>query len=293
MNALLEQLLSTHIALRPPDWVTIFYLAITGGLICIYHKNLPRWGSYLSGHLVVIFGLLWLAFIPNTPLPLPLQILRDWYPTATIPIFYWEIPPLAQMVFQGHLDDHIMEWEDRLFKGQPSLYLSTRFPSKILSELLHLSYFSYYAIVVSLAAVLYFQGRREAFHEVVFAEVLTFNICLVCYIFMPVAGPRYNAEKIKGYLSEGFFHRLTHSILSRASSKGTAFPSSHCAIAVIVVLCAARYDLIAFTVLCPFGVGLVVGTVYGRFHYAVDAIAGTVLAGVVFGLDSYLYRLLL
>ncbi len=292
MNRFLEQFFSLPNFLLPPDWITIFYLAITGVLICIFRKNLRWWGGYLFTHLAVILGLLSLSFIPEGALPLPLQILRNWYPIATIPLFYWEILPLTQVVYQGYLDDKIVEWEDWLFKGQPSAYLSGRFPSRMLSEFLHLSYFSYYGIVVALAAVLYFQGRQEAFHEAVFAEVLTFNLCLIWFIFMPVTGPRYKFEKIKGHLADGFFFKLVHAILSGASSKGTAFPSSHCAIAVIVVLYAARYDQIAFTVLCPFGTGLVISTVYGRFHYAVDAVAGTVLAGVMFGLAPYLYRLL-
>ena len=279
--------------LRPSDWITIFYLAITGILACVFHKNLRWWGIYAVSHAGAICGLLWLAFIPEDSSSFPLQVLRDWYPITTIPIFYLEIPPLVQIVLQRYLDDKIIEWEGRLFKGQPSIYLSERFSSRWVSELLHLCYFSYYPIVFGLATLLYFQGKHEAFHEVVFGEILTFNLCLIWYIFVPVMGPYYKFEKIRGPLADGFFFKLVHMILSNAASKGTAFPSSHCAIGVIVVLYAARYDPVAFTILCPFGVGLVVATVYARMHYAVDTILGTVLAVVIFGAAPYLYRLLL
>ena len=279
--------------LRPSDWITIIYLAITGVLACIFHKNLRRWGIYAVSHVGVICGLLSLTFIPESSLLPPLQILRDWYPIATIPIFYLEIPPLTQMVLRKYFDDKVIEWEGRLFNGQPSIYLSEHFPSKRLSEFLHLCYFSYYPIVFGLVTVLYLQSKHEAFHEVVFAEVLTFNLCLIWYIFMPVMGPRYKFEKISGPPADGLLFKLVHTILSCASSKGTAFPSSHCAIAVVIVLSAARYHPVAFAVLCPFGVGLVVATVYARFHYALDAIVGTVLAVVVFGLAPHLYQLLL
>ena len=177
--------------LHPSDWITIIYLAITGVLACIFHKNLRWWGIYVVVHAGVICGLLWLAFIPEDSLSLPLQVLRDWYPIATILIFYLEIPPLAQMVLRRYLDDKIIEFEGGLFNGQPSFYLSERFPSRWLSEFLHLCYFSYYSIVVALAGILYFQGRHGTFHEVVFAEVLTFNLCLIWYILMPVLGPYY------------------------------------------------------------------------------------------------------
>ena len=280
-------------ALRPSDWITVVYLAITGVLACIFHKNLRWWGIYVVSHAGVICGLFLLVFSPEDSLSSPLQILRDWYPITTILIFYLEIPPLAQMVLQRYLDDKVIEWEDRLFNGQPSIYLSERFSSKWVSELLHLCYFSYYPIVFGLATVLYFQGRHEAFHEVVFGEILTFNLCLIWYIFMPVLGPYYKFKQISGPLADGFSFKLVHMILSSAASKGTAFPSSHCAIGVIVVLYAARYDPVAFAIMCPFGVGLVVATVYARMHYAVDAILGTVLAIAIFGIAPHLYRLLL
>ncbi len=292
MNLFFEKLLSTPIAPCPSDWVTIAYLAITGLLIVIFRKNLAQWYIYVCAHVALILGVLSLGFIPQ-PLPLLFQVLRDWYPIATIPTFYWEVAPLTQIIFQSDFDDKMLQWEDRLFKGQPSLYLSKRFPSIVLSEFLHLCYFSYYWIIFSLAAMLYLQGKYQEFHEVVFAIVLTFNICQIWHILMPVKGPRYGFEKIKENLAVGFFHNLTHAVLSRASSKGTAFPSSHAAIAVIVLLCAVRYDFISFIILCPFCIGLVVGTVYGRFHYAIDAIAGTALAFITFEIAPIVYRLLM
>lgn len=277
--------------LLPADWVIIAYLGLTSVLIVFRRKNLVRWYLYLLAHITLIFAILWLS-LTSESLPLLFRFLGEWYPLATIPAFYWGVSPLTQMIRRGYFDDAVIRWEIRLFKGQPSMFLSKHLPMMALSEVLHLCYFSYYAIVLSLPAVLYFQGRIGAFREVVFAECLAFNVCLICYIFLPVAGPRYVFEKIGGRLAKGFLHRLTHIILSMGSSKGTAFPSSHSAIAVVVLLYAMRYDTLAFIILCPFCVGLVIGTVYGRFHYAVDTIAGTVLAGIIYGIAAALYRLL-
>ena len=206
-------------ALRPSDWITIVYLTITGVLACIYrrfHKNLRWWWIYVVSHASAICGLLWLAFPPEDSLPLPLQVLRDWYPISTIPIFYLEIPPLTQMVMQRYFDDKVIEWEARLFNGQPSIYLSEHFPSKMAfgtftSMLFQLLSHCFWARLECFT----FQGRHEAFHEVVFAEILTFNLCLIWYIFMPVMGPRYKFERISGP-SRGWIRvfKLVHMILS-------------------------------------------------------------------------------
>lgn len=277
--------------LLPSDWITVLYLAVTSVLVLIFHKNLGRWYIFLSVsiHIVAILGILSLHFVPSPLSPL-LQFLRDWYALGTILLFYWGVKPLTQMVFQGLFDDRIIRWENRLFNGQPSTFLSARFPSVALSEYLHLCYLTYYFIPVFLPVMLYFRGMREAFFETLFAELFTFNLCLIWYIFMPVAGPRYFEEKIKEPLSNGLLCRLTHAILSSASTKGAAFPSSHSALAILVLLCAARYDLLSFVILFPFCTGLVVGTVYGRLHYALDAVAGVLLGVAMFGLYPFVYR---
>ena len=271
----------------PYDWVAIGYLALTGVLILIFHKNVARWYLYLLTRALWIAGIVSLTFV-NEGMPFPLQFLRNWYPLSTIAIFYFEMGKLTQMVFQRYFDETVIRWEKQVFKGMPSFELSDRFPSTILSEILHLCYFSYYIIAVFLAAWLYFGGRIGPFQETVFAETLTFNLSLLCYPFLPTTGPRYLFEKIHGKLSKGFFFRLTHSIVSSGSSKGTAFPSSHVSLSVIVLLYALRYDSTAFLILLPMCIGLTLGTVYGRFHYAIDALVGAVLAGIVFGITTTL-----
>lgn len=267
--------------LLPYDWCAIGYLAITGVLILIFHKNVARWYLYLIVRAAVIAGIVSLTFVQGD-LPQPWQFIRDWYPLSTIALFYFEMGKLTQLVFHRFFDDAIIRWEKQVFRGMPSIELSDKFPSVLLSESLHLCYFSYYVIAVFLAAWLYFQGKTVDFQETVFAETLTFNLSLLCYPFIPAAGPRYHFDKIEGKLASGFFFRLTHAILSTGSSKGTAFPSSHVSLSVIVLLCAFRYDTTAFLILLPFCTGLTLGTVYGRFHYAIDALAGAVLAVLLF-----------
>ena len=263
------------------DWVAIGYLVLTGLLILIFQKNIARWYFYLIARVLCIIGIVSLTSA-DTPTSSLLQFLRDWYPLSTIALFYFEMGKLTQMVFQRYFDETVIHWEKRVFRGMPSLELSSRFPSIILSEILHLCYFSYYIIAVFLAAWLYFGGRMGPFQETVFAETLTFNLSLLCYPFLPATGPRYLFEKIQGPLSKGFFFKLTHAIVSRGSSKGTAFPSSHVSLSVIVLLCAFRYDTTAFLILLPMCLGLTLGTVYGRFHYALDALVGAILAGIIF-----------
>ena len=69
-------------------------------------------------------------------------------------------------------------------------------------------------------------------------------------------------------------------VIYHLDTPGGAFPSSHVAAAVVCVLMAARrYPLLGWAFV-PFCTSLIASTVYCRYHYAVDAVAG-IFAAVV------------
>ena len=59
------------------------------------------------------------------------------------------------------------------------------------------------------------------------------------------------------------------------------FPSGHTIIALLVVWQAARHKLRGWLLLIPLVCGLVLGTVYLRYHYGVDVLAGFIIAAAV------------
>ena len=57
------------------------------------------------------------------------------------------------------------------------------------------------------------------------------------------------------------------------TAKG-AFPSLHCAVALLALLLAWKHLRWFFWAQLPFGVGLILGTVYLRHHWVVDILSG-------------------
>jgi membrane-associated phospholipid phosphatase len=96
-----------------------------------------------------------------------------------------------------------------------------------------------------------------------------------------VAGPRYLWPLADNVATVTPVARFTHALVAGGSAWGTAFPSSHVAVALVVSVSAWREWrglgrlLVAATVL------LALGTIYGQFHYAVDALAGAALGTLV------------
>jgi membrane-associated phospholipid phosphatase len=184
----------------------------------------------------------------------------------------------------------IPAWESALFAGQPSLYLSERLAFVPLSEYLHFCYLSYAIVIPSVAAYWYVSGRRAAFGELL---LLLSTVLLGSYLFfilLPVDSPYYLSPRLGPPLSGHFFFDLVHQMSARGGARGGAFPSAHVSGAVVVLLVAWRHQRRLAYSLVPIVGGVMIATVYGRFHYVLDTLAGAALAIVVVGAYQYAAR---
>ena len=104
------------------------------------------------------------------------------------------------------------------------------------------------------------------------------------FILLPVDSPYYLSQRLGPPLSGHFFFDLVHQMSARGGARGGAFPSAHVSGAVVVSLVAWRHQRRLAYVLVPITGSVMIATVYGRFHYVLDTLAGAALAiGVVAG----------
>lgn len=199
----------------------------------------------------------------------------DWLTLTIGPLMYVELRWMIAGAGMPHHDATIVSWERAFFPSNPSATLATRWHVPLLSELLHFAYASYYLIVYLPPIALYVTGRREAFVKTVLALTIVYGACFITYALFPVDGPRYLVGPAAA--PDGPVRRFVLALLERGSSRGTAFPSSHVAASLVSALCALRYQRQVGLVVAPFVVALVIATVYGGYHYAVDALVGVIL----------------
>lgn len=267
---------------RPADLLFLAYVGFTGLLILLFGWRLGPglWAGLVVLHVGMSAAGLWWS---GQPLRAPSVggFIRDIYPFFFIFPLYWELRHLARLFSDGYNDALIMRLEEALFGEQLALTLSQHFPYFWLSELMHFFYGMYWLLLPLAAGFLYLRRRYEGLRKLVFIELVVFFGCYLVYIFFPVTGPFYEFPEIGGPLADGLFYRFVHWVLADGGSMGAAFPSSHVAVAVTIVLVTWRVDRAVSAVMLPFVVGLVIGTVYGRFHYGVDALGGVLTAFVL------------
>ncbi|UCC72198.1 MAG: phosphatase PAP2 family protein [Gemmatimonadota bacterium] len=278
-------------AAQPSDIIFIAYVSFTGILIALYGWQFsPRlWIGLTLTHVALIGAGLWFA---GQPLHYPSfrGFIRDIYPILAIVYLYWELRYLALLFSGGYQDPLILRLEEMLFGEQLAMTFSERFPYLWLSELMHFAYGTYWMLLPSALALLYLRRRIDGFRELVYVEMVIFFGCYLVFIFFPVQGPHYEFPLIGGRLAEAPMYRFVHWVLEDGGSKGAAFPSSHVAVAVAILLVTWRHDRQVWLVVLPLVVGLTVGTVYGRFHYGVDATSGIAAAVVFYLIAKYLHR---
>ena len=263
--------------LLPVDRVAIGYFGCTG-LVALVFGGLSGAGI-AAAHAIAIFGITRLAaWRPRAGLA---AIARGAYAVLLTPLLYAELSVLNRFLTQRYFDTTVQAWDAALFGGQPSIDLSAWLPWLSFSEVLHLGYFGYYAIIPAAILGVFATRGIEAFQRTALAVASAFFASYLIFMFFPVAGPRYEFVQIGGSIGEGTLFGIVHGILEAGSSKGTAFPSSHIAASLAGVVAAGREDRRWFWLLLIPQLALTAGTVYGRFHYATDALAGILLGLLV------------
>jgi hypothetical protein len=264
------------------DLATGAYIAVATGAVLLSFRGdgIPGWPWVLTAHALI--GLL-VFLAPRARAAGPVgRFLGDWYPMLLLPALYGEIGVLTLSAgFQN--DQLIQRLETWVFGSQISYRWIRESPNATLSFILHSCYLAYYPILYASPFALWMVGRRDASRHTIFAVMATFYLCYVAFLFFPVAGPRYAFGGAHNVATDVWPARFAAWLLDRGDSWGAAFPSSHVAASVVATGMALRYWRALGLVLLPFTTGLILAVVYGQFHYAVDALAGLMVAALMLG----------
>ncbi|HZM95760.1 MAG TPA: phosphatase PAP2 family protein [Vicinamibacterales bacterium] len=257
--------------------LTTSYLVVTAILLEMSGQSIPHRHWLVAAHVVLAFALLLLRTPPPST---ALRLVRDWHPIVLFPFLFKEVEPLAAAIGNWRMTSTIVALEAMLFGGQPSLYLSQQLAFVPLSEFLHFCYLAYVIVIPAVAGYWYICNRR-AFSELLLMLSVVMLGSYLFFILLPVDSPYYLSARLAPPLSDHFFFGLVHQVSARGGARGGAFPSAHVSGALVVFLVAWRHQRRLACLLSPIIAGVVMATVYGRFHYALDTVAGLLLAVVV------------
>ena len=216
------------------------------------------------------------------------------------------------------IDQQLMTIDQQLFGVQPTIWLQ----QWIHPWLVELNMIGYALFIVYPFFYLLFLLQREQidiFEEVLFAQVLMLIISLISFVLLPAMGPRFalNPEtsmligKMDFYSVElkGISSLLIEWLTGRSSFyqaqvdlwnflervKTDCMPSMHAGLCLLCLVYALKHRrLFKHRIIMQWAwisgnVLLIISTVYLRYHWVIDVIAGILLVAIVYWLTRFVF----
>lgn len=271
----------TTASLGPFEWVTFAYLAWLQTVLLLCHARVQNPGKYLLIHGGIAAAIAIVArTAARTPSNAVFRFIRSWYPLPLYIFFFEELQYLVHAIFPGWFDRWLIEFDYNLAQAHPSVWLA-QFATPPLNDFMQFCYMTYFLYLVILPAILYFEKDLLAFWTVMTATALAHYSVYVIAILFPIESPFFALASLETKpLLGGPFTATIEFVEHFGRVHGAAFPSAHVAGSMVAILAARRYRAWLFWVCLPFFIGMCVATVYGRYHYVADVLAGIAVASI-------------
>jgi membrane-associated phospholipid phosphatase len=216
------------------------------------------------------------------------------------------------------IDPILMHIDEILFGLQPTIWLQ-QFTCPLMVDFFMISYSMFIIYPFFYLIYLFQKNQLDIFQEVLFAQILALILSLASFVILPAMGPRFTLDPVIAAIDntttfytvklEGLSSNLVYSITGRESLyaaqvdlwnyiervRTDCMPSMHSGLCLISLFYALKHrDLFVHKKLALwfwiFGVSaLIISTVYLRYHWVIDVIAGAILAIVVYYLTNILF----
>lgn len=266
---------SPHRLRNAVDIVCAGLLFLLIALTALFPAKIPHAESIARTLIVsgVVFGALSFASraIRNAALA---TITHAFATVALFGIIFDLMGGFQHIIVSGWMDAPLLRAETRVLGFDLSVWMQ-RFVSPARTEWFMFAYMIYVPLLPAMALIAYKYGGAHATHEYTLNIVLSFAICYLGFILFPVASPLYYHPQCYSVPLDGGFFTWTSEILrTKEHYAGGSLPSPHCAAGTVMLVTFYRCNRRLFYVALPVILSLYIATVYGRFHYIEDGIAG-------------------
>jgi membrane-associated phospholipid phosphatase len=283
--------------LAPVDWVHLAFYVFVVAVALVRWPALPSPLATLSWYGGALLATLALARILRGDAGLGAALSRVVFTLIAAPVTYLMLGGIVPYANPRRGEEALKAIDDALFLGHNPNVLLDGIATPALTEVLQIDYSIYYLIPLVLLAFLLAARNVAALARCLLHVVLCLYASYLGYFLVPATGPNLNvlglypphfADPMPGLL---FAEDIRAALLEAEAIKHDCFPSGHTALALTCLFLARREGSRAcFWLLLPFVVLLVFSTVYLRYHYVIDVLAGFALAWAVLRFGPRLYE---
>jgi membrane-associated phospholipid phosphatase len=271
---------------RKSEWVVLSFLVYAIVLAALLPLAAGVRIRVIVLNTAVILSYAFLVLLDQKKERLAWSVPRDWIPLALIILAYREMGWFAQPHLNQDLETSWVIWDRAVLRGGGKAAIEILGP--LLPSVLEISYALVYALAPFAVAMLYVYQHRERVDRFLFVFAVGVLLCYGQFPFWPSEPPRVV------FLNDDLpynivFRRFNLWMLGNYGIHTSVFPSAHVGGSFATAMGAWRtlpeHKWVG-RFLLVMAILIAIATVYGRYHYLVDALAGIAMAILAFVITS-------
>jgi membrane-associated phospholipid phosphatase len=191
------------------------------------------------------------------------------------------------------MDSQLYNLDLSLFGVEPAMFFD-RFVTPISTEWFAFFYFSYFFVLaLHVLPILFLSKNVSLLAEFALGMLIMFCVGHTFYMLVPGYGPyRAMPEAFAHQLSPGVWWNTTSDLVARSGAHKDIFPSLHTAAPLFILLMSFHrrretpfkytWPIVAF-----FAANIIIATMFLRWHYVIDVLAGMLLAVIAHLISSH------
>ncbi len=204
---------------------------------------------------------------------------------GSVQLSYFLLRNLLPVVNTGTLDEQLYGLDHAIFGFEPAMLLDA-IVTPLTTEWFSFFYFGYFFLLaVHVIPMLFFYRERRVLGEFCFGMLFVFCIGHIVYMLVPGYGPyRAMAGEFENTLPSGMWLDLVMQTVASGGAQKDIFPSIHTAAPTFIALFSYRNRhrlpfRYTWLPVMLFAVNIIIATMFLRWHYIIDVVAGLTLGG--------------
>jgi membrane-associated phospholipid phosphatase len=271
----------------PVDKLVLAYFAWMACMLIIWWNRIPDAAALLAWH---VLGSALLIYEVKRPNPTS-WVFRNWYPIIYVASCYKEMANVFPLARGVNFDQQLADLDQRIWGLQPGVWLA-RIQIPAFTEYVQWIYTLFVPAVLLIGVMLWGQRRYGDFQYYGFLISLGYLASYLGYVLWPARGPRFLLKDFDRLPLHGLwlFQGMQETLDKLESVAYDAFPSGHTELTILAWWYSQKLSKAWFGAYFAYTSTIIFATVYLRYHYTVDVLAGAILAVVLIAATPFLYK---
>lgn len=280
----------------PADKIIFAYSGLMCAIELVWFRQIPDALWLLALHAIAIVLIVLAArsvFRRQLATPGPVWAFRHWYPLLYVACCYREMAMIIAGIRHNHADWALAAIDHAFWGVYPTVWLE-RLYSPAFTEFLQIVYTLFLPVALLVPFVIWCKKRYSEFRYMAFLLSLGFLVSYLGYLAVPAHGPRFLLTELQHVPLKGLwlFQSMQATLNRLETDHYDCFPSGHTEMTILACWLSRSISKRLFWVYFMYTLCIVFATVYLRYHYTADLLAGVVVALVLILGTPALYRVL-